>query len=88
MTQDGNTHFVELLQKSSLALDEKKQIVAKIKSGEMTENQIMDLYEYLVEEEKVRKGKLPYLQKMIKDTEETMIENKVQKYIKNKSKNN
>ncbi|MBT6068481.1 hypothetical protein HOG48_01870 [Candidatus Peregrinibacteria bacterium] len=88
MTQDINTHFVELLKASVLPLETKTQIVDDIRAGRITEGQVGQLYDYLVTEEKVRVEKAPELKDKMIEMEEELIEKGMEDYIQARSKEN
>ena len=88
MTQDINTHFVELLKASVLPLETKTKIVEDIRAGRMTEEQVGVLYDYLVTEEKVRVEKAPELKDKMIEMEEELIEKGMEDYIQARSKEN
>ncbi len=62
-TQDpnmiANEQFARLLYESVLPEEQKKEIINRMKKGEMSKEELVELYQYLVEEAEVRAEVMP-----------------------------
>lgn len=84
--KDPNELFAKLLHESVMSAEKKQGIALRMKKGEMSKDELKELFMYLVEEEKLRKAVMPKAMKEIEKMADESLERFSQININNYSK--
>lgn len=84
--KDTNELFAKLLHESVMPAEKKQDIALRMKKGEMSKDEVKELFMYLVEEEKLRKAVMPKAMREIEKMADESLERFAQININNYSK--